>query len=98
MAALDILAELFGDSAAMMLALLVFLATAVLSFGIMLGVRARGAIKRRAAGIAEYSGDAQDSSALRNSSLKAIQRLLDYATKHYAVTDKDKGEMKIKER
>jgi tight adherence protein C len=27
--------------------------------------------------------------------LKAIQRLLDYATKHYAVADKDKGKMKV---
>src|SRR5271165_3086199 len=74
----DILAGVFGDSSAMMLAL-----------------RPRGAIKRRAAGIAEYSGDAHETSSLRNSSLKAIQRLLDYATKHYAVTDKDKGEMKV---
>jgi tight adherence protein C len=90
----DILAEVFGDRSTMMLALLVFLATAVLTFGVMLGLRARGAIKRRAAGIAEYSGDVQDSTALRNSSLKAIQRLLDYATKHYGVADKDKGEMK----
>jgi tight adherence protein C len=91
----DILAEVFGDSSAMMLALLVFLATAVLTFGVMLGARSRGAIKRRAAGIAEYSGDAHDPSTLRNSSLKAIQRLLDYATKHYTVADKDKGEMKV---
>jgi tight adherence protein C len=91
----DILAEVFGDSSAMMLALLVFLATAVLTFGVMLGARSRGAIKRRAAGIAEYSGDAHDPSILRNSSLKAIQRLLDYATKHYTVADKDKGEMKV---
>jgi hypothetical protein len=72
----DVLAEVFGDSSTMMLGLLVFLATAVLTFGVMLGVRSRGAIKRRAAGIAEYSGDAHDSSALRNSSLKAVQRLL----------------------
>jgi tight adherence protein C len=91
----DILAEVFGGSSAMMLALLVFLATAVLTFGVMLGARSRGAIKRRAAGIAEYSGDAHDPSTLRNSSLKAIQRLLDYATKHYTVADKDKGEMKV---
>src|SRR5271166_691603 len=91
----DILAGVFGDSSAMMLALLVFLATGVLTFGAMLGMRSRGAIKRRAAGIAEYSGDAHETSSLRNSSLKAIQRLLDYATKHYAVTDKDKGEMKV---
>jgi tight adherence protein C len=91
----DILADIFGDSSAMMLALLVFLATAVLSLGLMLGVRARGAIKRRAAGIAEHCGDAPDRSALRASSLRAIQRLLDYASKHYAPGDKESGEMKV---
>jgi len=58
-------------------------------------VRARGAVKRRAAGIAEHSGDAADGRALRSSSMKAVQRLLDYTTKHYAATDKDKGEMKV---
>jgi len=79
----------------MMLGLLVFLATAVLSFGMMVGLRSGGAIKRRAAGIAERSGDIQDSGALRSSSLKAVQRLLDYATKNYGVTEKDKGEMKV---
>jgi tight adherence protein C len=91
---LDILAEMFSDQSAMMLALLVFLTTAVLTFAIMLGVRARGAIKRRAAGIAEHSGDLQDASTLRGSTVKTIQRLLDYASKHYAV-DKDKGETKV---
>jgi tight adherence protein C len=91
----DPLVEIFGDSSTMMLGLLVFLATAVLSFGVMAGMRSRGAIKRRAAGIAEYSGAAQEPSSLRGSSVKAVQRLLDYATKHYAVGDKDKGEMKV---
>jgi tight adherence protein C len=86
---------MLGDSSAMMLALLVFLATTVLTFGVMLTVRARGAVKRRAAGIAEYSGDAGDGRALRSSSLKAVQRLLDYTTKHYGATEKDKGEMKV---
>jgi tight adherence protein C len=86
---------IFDDSSAMMLALLVFLAAAALSFALMIGVRARSSIKRRAAGIAEHSGDAaNDASSLRGSGLKAIQRLLDYATKHYVVTDKDTGEMK----
>ncbi len=92
---IDILGEVFGDRATMMLALLVFLATAVLTFGIMLGVRARGAIRRRAAGIAEASGAIDDRSSLRASSLKAVQRLLDYAGKHYAVSEKDKGEGKV---
>lgn len=91
----DILAEVFGDSSAMMLALLVFLATAVLTFGVMLMARSRGAVKRRAAGIAEYSGDADDARSLRGSSMRAVQRLLDYTTKHYAATEKDKGDMKV---
>ena len=91
----DIVAGMLGDSSAMMLALLVFLATTVLTFGVMLTVRARGAVKRRTAGIAEYSGDAGDGRALRSSSLKAVQRLLDYTTRHYGATEKDKGEMKV---
>src|SRR5713101_3393317 len=91
----DILAGVFGDSAAMLLALLVFLATTVLTFGVMLAARARGAVRRRAAGIADHSGNADDPRALRNSSLKAVQRLLDYTTKQYTATDKDKGEMKV---
>jgi tight adherence protein C len=90
-----ILVGVFGDSSTMMLALLVFLATTVLTLGVMLTVRARGAVKRRAAGIAEYSGDVNDARALRTSSLKAVQRLLDYTTKHYGATDKDKGDMKV---
>jgi tight adherence protein C len=91
----DIVAGVLGDSSAMMLALLVFLATAVLTFGVMLTVRARGAVKRRAAGIADQTDDTNDQRALRSSSVKAVQRLLDYTTKHYGVTEKDKGDMKV---
>jgi tight adherence protein C len=91
----SIVAGIFDDSSTMMLALLVFLATTVLTFGVMLALRAREAVKRRAAGIAEHSGDARDGRALRSSSLKAVQRLLDYTTKHYGATEKDKGEMKV---
>jgi tight adherence protein C len=71
----------------------VFLATTVLTLGVMLALRARGAVKRRAAGIAEDTGE--DQRALRSSSLKAVQRLLDYTTKHYTVSDKDKGDVKV---
>jgi tight adherence protein C len=78
-----------------MVALMVFLATAVPTFGIMLAVRARGAVRRRTAGIAELSGEAVDQRALRATSLKAVRRLLDYTTKHYAATEKDKGDMKV---
>jgi hypothetical protein len=49
-----ILAEFFADGPALLLTALVFLATAVLTFSILLGLRGRAAIKRRAAGIAEY--------------------------------------------
>jgi tight adherence protein C len=87
----SIVAGIFDDSSTMMLALLVFLATTVLTFGVMLALRAREAVKRRAAGIAEHSGDAGDGRALRSSSLKAVQRLLDYTTKHYGATEKTKG-------
>ena len=90
-----ILAEFFADGPALLLTALVFLATAVLTFSIMLGLRARAAIKRRAAGIAEYSGDMEDARSLGASSLKAVQRLLDYVTKQYGVSEKDKGEMKL---
>jgi tight adherence protein C len=90
-----ILAEFFADGPALLLTALVFLATAVLTFSIMLGLRARAGIKRRAAGIAEYSGDMEDARSLGASGLKAVQRLLDYVTKHYGVSEKDKGEMKL---
>src|SRR5262245_48161000 len=90
----DTLIGIFGDSSAMMLALVVFLATTIMAFGVMVAVHARGAVKRRAAGI-EQLGAGADARALRRSSLKAVQRLLDYTTKHYSATEKDKGEMKV---
>jgi tight adherence protein C len=82
----DILISVFGDVSAMMLALLVFLAAAVLAFGLMATVHARGLVKRRAGGINKNYGDdhPNNENALRQSSLKAIQRLLDYTTKHYS--------------
>jgi len=93
MDAADILAGVFDDGSTILLALLVFLATTVLTFGVMLAWRARGAVKRRAAGLADEGEDR----ALRSSSLRAVQRLLDYTTKHYAVSDKDKdkGDVKV---
>ena len=47
----DMIPGLFSDSSTLMLAVLVFLAAAVLSFGLMAAVRVRGSVKRRAAGI-----------------------------------------------
>ena len=85
----DVIFGVFGDSSTMMFGLLVFLATVVLTLGVMLTARARGAVKRRAAGIAEYSGKIEEARDLRSSSRKAIARLLDYASRHYASTEKE---------
>jgi tight adherence protein C len=91
----DVIFGVFGDSSTMMFGLLVFLATVVLTLGVMLTARARGAVKRRAAGIAEYSGKIEEARDLRSSSRKAIARLLDYASRHYASTEKDRDDMRV---
>src|SRR4029079_2032731 len=92
--AYDILISVFGDRSATMLALMVFLAAAVLAFGLMAAAHARSSVKRRAAGITDYSGerDIADNS-LRSSSVKAVQRLLDYTTKHYSTNES--GDAKV---
>lgn len=91
----DILISVFGDGASSMMALMVFLAAAVLAFGIMAAAHARNSVRRRAAGIAEYSGEreAAEKKSLRGSSIRAVQRLLDYTNKHYS-TEKA-GDAKI---
>ena len=86
---------LAGDGSAMLVALPVFLATMVATLGIMLAVRSRGAIKRRAAGIVEHSADVNSPRALRGSGQKAVQRLLDYTTKYYGANEKGLGDMKV---
>jgi tight adherence protein C len=93
--AYDVLIGVFGDRSAMMLALMVFLAVAVLTFSLMAAGHARSSVRRRAAGIAEYSGEreAADPRSLRQSSLRAVQRLLDHTTKHYSTADN--GDTKI---
>lgn len=86
---MGLLLESFGNNAGMVLGLLVFLAVGTLSFGAMTMLRVRGAVKRRAAGITldvQYRSG-QSSRSLRHSSLKAAQRLIEYATKHYSGLD-----------
>jgi tight adherence protein C len=84
----DTLVGVFAGGSAM-LAVLVFLATAILAFGVMAAVRVRGSVKRRTAGIDALTGrsSGEDQVSLRHSSLKAAQRVLDYTTKHYGSTD-----------
>ncbi len=91
----DLITGAFGDSSVLMLTLLVFLAVAVLSFGLMAAVHSRGAVKRRAAGInRQFSeGPETEQSPLRKSSLRTVHRILDYTTKHYS--ENDKGDTKI---
>src|SRR3954453_14799013 len=93
--AYDILISVFGDRSATMLALMVFLAAAVLAFGLMAAAHARSSVKLRAAGISDYSGDRDigDKNSLRRSSVKAVQRLLDYTTKHYSTNES--GDAKV---
>jgi len=84
---------LFGDTT--LVAVLVFLAVATLTFCVMALVRSRGSIRKRAAVIGH--GDALDNAegprTLRNSSVKAARRVIEYTTKHY--TSGDKAEMKV---
>ncbi len=79
--------SLFGDSAATMLSLLVFLAVGTLAFAMMLGVRARKAVLRRAARAGLDEEPAEGRRSLRHSGLKAAQRLVEYTTKHYSSAD-----------
>jgi tight adherence protein C len=92
---LDPILGLFSGDPRMLVVLLVFLAAAVLSFGVMATLHSRGAVKRRAAGINHNSGEGQtqDPGSLRHSSMRAVQRILDYASKHYAVAEQ--GDAKV---
>jgi tight adherence protein C len=81
----------FGDSATVMLTVLVFLATGTLAFAMMIGLRARGAVRRRAAQVNLDEDPGRRS--LRYSGLQAVKRLIDYTTKHYSSVDGDDMKM-----
>jgi len=72
-----------------MMSILVFLATGVLAFAVMVGIRAREAVRRRAARVG-IDDDGPGGGALRASGVRAAQKLIDYANKHYSsVENKD---------
>jgi tight adherence protein C len=75
---------LFGDSAAAMLSVLVFLGTGTLAFALMIGARTRQAVRRRAAGVG-LDADVADRRSSQYSSL--ARKIVDYTTKHYASLD-----------
>ena len=85
----SILSSLIGDSDSMMLAVLVFLAAATLAFCVMAAVQIRGSVKRRAAGLTPTFEYVDRPRSLRHSSFQLAQKLIEYATKHYASSNED---------
>jgi len=84
----------FGDNAPLMLSVLVFLAGGTLAFAAMIGLRAREAVRRRAARVGlDDNAPAGGRRSLRYSGLRAAQKLVDYTTKHYSAADS--GDVKI---
>jgi tight adherence protein C len=90
---IGVFSGMFGDSDSMMLALLVFLAAATLAFCAMAAVQIRGSFRRRAAGLTPTIEYAHRPRALRHSSFRLAQNLIEYATRHYASSDQD--DMKV---
>ena len=77
-----------GAMANLVVMALVFIPTALVAFFFMRAVRVRGTVRRRAAGIrTEDLMSGGGSNSLRNSGMKAAQRLLDRTTKHYSSMD-----------
>ncbi len=71
-----------------MLSLLIFLAVGTLAFAVMVGMRAREAVRRRAASVGiDENEDAGGRRSLRYSGLRAAQKLVDYTAKHYSSVD-----------
>jgi tight adherence protein C len=81
--------EIFDDGAGLILAATVFIATATLVFGILASIRLRGAVRKRTAKVDRETLETGDRGhgSLRDSSMKAVQRLIDHTTKHYSSLD-----------
>jgi len=76
----------FGNET-MMLSILVFLATGTLAFAVMIGVRAREAVRRRAVRVGIDDEENAGRRSLRYSGVSVAHKLIDYATKHYSTSD-----------
>ncbi|MGH6675459.1 MAG: type II secretion system F family protein [Xanthobacteraceae bacterium] len=66
-----------------LLSMLIFLAVGTLAFAVMIGMRAREAVRRRAVRVGIDNEDAGRRS-LRYSGLRAARKLVDYTAKHYS--------------
>src|ERR1700730_1909734 len=86
---IDTLLDMLDDSTGLVLAAVVFIATASLVFGVLAGLRLHGAVRKRTAGIGGESYDAAECGrgSLRDTGMKAVQRLIDYTTRHYSSFD-----------
>jgi tight adherence protein C len=73
--------ESLNNDPILLLRVLVFLAVATVAFAVMVAMRAREAVRRRAAQVNAGSGHSQG---LQHSGMRAAQRIVDYANKHYA--------------
>ena len=98
---MDALLDMINGSAggaSLLVAMLVFIPAAVIAFLIMAGVRVRGAVRRRAAGISvELLAGSDGGNSLRGSGMKAAQRLIDRTTRHYSSFD-DKNMKLLRQR
>jgi tight adherence protein C len=85
-----------ADNPTVMLSLLVFLAAATLTFGVMAAIHVRGSVKRRAAEVLADGVDRPgDKRSLRFASRQAAQKLIDYTTRHYSTGDEgDKRQLR----
>ena len=79
--------SIFRDNANLLMAVLVFLAAGTLAFSVMVFVRVRGSVKKRASNILDESERGNPKRSLRYSSLKAVTQLIEYTTKHYSTTN-----------
>ncbi len=78
---------LFGDSLTATMRLLIFLSAGTFAAAVMIGVSAREAVRRRAAGVGLNQNSSVGRRSLRYSGLKAARKLIDYTAKHYSSAD-----------
>ena len=93
-AILTSVSNLLSDSGDMLMAVLVFLAAGTLAFSLMAFIRVRNSVKRRTARIMDEDGrQGYSTRSLRDSSVKAVTRLIEYTAKHYS--EANDGNMKV---
>ena len=91
---LTVFGNMLNDSNTIFMALLIFLAAAMLAFSLMVAVRVRGAVKKRTARLMDdEERKANHGRSLQYSSARALGKLIEYTTKHYS--DSNEGNMKV---